>query len=75
MFANGFQGGKPYRLRPARFEHGKVLGCDVHRFSQIVEAHFALSENDVEIDDNGHGLDSQFLLFLKLPSFIHDPSE
>jgi hypothetical protein len=30
------------------------LGGDVHAIGQIVQAHFALGENHVEIDDDGH---------------------
>ena len=55
-FANGFERGKTDGLGLAGFEDGQILRRDVHGGGQIVEPHFALRENHVEIDDDGHKL-------------------
>ncbi len=54
MFADGFQRGKADGPGLAGFEDGQVLRGDVHAVGQIVQAHFALGKNHVEIDDDGH---------------------
>jgi hypothetical protein len=51
------------------------LGRDAHRLGEIVQPHFALSQHDIEIDDDGHGLDGEVLFLAKLARFIQDPSE
>ena len=56
MFADGFQRREADGLRLAGFEDGKILRRDVHAIGQVVQAHFALGENYVEIDDDGHKL-------------------
>ena len=55
MFADGLQRGEADGLGLAGFEDGKILRRDVHAVGQIVQPHFALRENHVEIDDDGHG--------------------
>src|ERR1017187_7577137 len=54
MFANGCERGKADGPGLAGFEDGKILRRDVHTVGQIVQPHFALGENYVEIDDDGH---------------------
>jgi len=54
-FADGFERGEADGLGLAGFEDGQILRRDVHGLSQIVQPHFALRENHVEIDDDGHG--------------------
>lgn len=56
VFADGLECGKTYGLCFAGLEHGKILRRDVHAVGQIVQAHFTLREDDVEIDDDGHRL-------------------
>ena len=55
-FANRLERGEADGLGLAGFEDGQVLRRDVHGLRQIVQAHFALRENHVEIDDDGHKL-------------------
>ena len=52
MFADGFERGEADGLGLAGFEDGQVLRGDVHAVGQIVEPHFPLGENHVEIDDD-----------------------
>ena len=56
MGANGFERGETDGPGLAGFEDGKVLRRDVHGIGQIVQPHFPLGENHVEIDDDGHKL-------------------
>lgn len=56
VFANGFERGKANGPGLAGFEDGKILRRDVHAVGQIVQPHFPLGENHVEIDDDGHKL-------------------
>ena len=53
-FANGFERGEADGPGLAGFEDGQVLRRDVHGGGQIVQPHFALRENHVQIDDDGH---------------------
>lgn len=55
-FANGFERGEADGPGLAGFEDGQVLRRDVHGGGQIVQPHFALRENHVQIDDDGHKL-------------------
>ena len=54
MFANGFERGEADGFGLAGFEDGKILRRDVHAIGQIVQPHFPLRENHIEIDDDGH---------------------
>jgi len=56
MGANGFECGEPDGPGLAGFEDGQILRRDVHGGGQIVQPHFALGENHVQIDDDGHKL-------------------
>ena len=56
MGANGFERGETDGPGLAGFEDGKILRRDVHGGGQIVQSHFALRENHVQIDDDGHKL-------------------
>jgi hypothetical protein len=56
VFADGFEGGEADGAGATGLENGKVLGRDVHGVGQVVQAHFALGEDDIQIDDDGHGL-------------------
>jgi len=56
VFADGFERGETDGLGLAGFEDGQVLRRDVHAVGQIVQPHFALRENHVEIDDDRHKL-------------------
>jgi hypothetical protein len=55
-FADRLERGEADGLGLAGFEDGQVLRRDVHGLGEIVQPHFALRENHVEIDDNGHKL-------------------
>jgi hypothetical protein len=55
-FANRLKRGEADGLGLAGFEDGQVLRRDVHGLGQIVQPHFALRQNHVEIDDDGHKL-------------------
>ncbi len=55
-FADGFERGEADGLGLAGFEDGKILRRDVHAVGQVIQPHFALRENHVEIDDDGHKL-------------------
>ena len=54
MGANGFQRGKTDGPGLAGLEDGMILRRDVHGFRQVIQPHFPLGENHVEIDDDGH---------------------
>ena len=56
MGANGFERGEADGPGLAGLEDGKILRRDVHGGGQIVQPHFALRENHVQIDDDGHKL-------------------
>ena len=56
MGANGFQRGETDGPGLASLEDGQILRRDVHGRRQIVQPHFALGENHVQIDDDGHKL-------------------
>ena len=55
-FADRLERGEADGLGLAGFEDGQILRRDVHGLGQIVQPHFALRENHVEIDDDGHKL-------------------
>jgi hypothetical protein len=44
------------------------LRGDVHAIGQIVQPHFALGENHVEIDDDGHKLKPSVPVLLAVPA-------
>ena len=75
MFAYSFERREADGPRLAGFEDGQVLGRDIHAVGQIVQPHFPLRQNDVEIDDDGHNLNGQFLFLLNFPPFVHDPGD
>jgi hypothetical protein len=52
--ANGFERGETDGPGLAGLEDGQVLRRDVHGLGQIVQPHFALGKNHVQIDDDGH---------------------
>jgi len=56
VLAYGFERGEADGFGFAGFEDGQVLRSYVHGLGQIVQPHFALGENHVEIDDDGHKL-------------------
>ena len=56
MPADGFERGKSNRPGLAGFEHGKILRRDPNGLGQVIEAHFARREHDVQIDNDGHEL-------------------
>jgi hypothetical protein len=56
VFADGFERRETNGASPAGFEDGEILRRDVHAVGQIVQAHFALGQDDIQIDDDGHGL-------------------
>ena len=56
MLADGFQRGEADGFGLAGFEHGQILRRDVHAIGEVTQAHFALREEQVEIDDDGHRL-------------------
>ena len=54
-FADRLERGEADGLGLAGLEDGQILRRDVHGLGQIVQPHFALRENHVEINDDGHG--------------------
>jgi len=54
VFADCLQRGEADGSRLAGFEDGEIWGGDVHAVGEVVQTHFALGEDHVEIDDDGH---------------------
>src|SRR5699024_3395702 len=52
--ADGVQRGKAHRARLAGLENGEVGHGDAHLLGKLRQAHFALGEHDVQIDDDSH---------------------
>jgi hypothetical protein len=55
-FADGFERGEADGFGLAGLEDGQVLRRAVHGGGEVVKSHFALCENHVEIDDDGHNI-------------------
>jgi len=72
MTADGFQSGEADGFRFAGFENRQILRRDIYGAGEIVEPHFPLGEDDVQIDDDRHKLDRQFLFFLDFAALVHD---
>src|ERR1035437_3318400 len=70
VFANGCERGEADGFGLAGFEDGEVLRGDVHAIGQIVQPHFALGENHVEIDDYGHKLKPSIPAPLAVPVLL-----
>ena len=66
-FANRFERGKTDGFGLAGFEDGQVLWRDADGGGQIVQPHFPLREDHIEIDDDGHKLKR---LIPALPGFF-----
>ncbi len=69
-FADRFERGEADGLGLAGFEDGQILRRDVHGLGQIVQPHFALRENHVEIDDDGHKLKPSIPVPLAVPALL-----
>jgi hypothetical protein len=52
--ANLLERFEAYPLYFTRFEWGHVLLCDADAFGELLGAHLALRQHDIEIDDDGH---------------------
>ena len=52
--ADGFQSGEADGFRFAGFENRQILRRDIYGAGEIVEPHFPLGEDDVQIDDDRH---------------------
>jgi hypothetical protein len=55
-FADCFECRETDRLGFPGFEDGQVLRRDAHGLRQVIQPHFPLRQNDVEIHDDGHKL-------------------
>lgn len=55
-FADRFHGRKSDRLCLAVFQDGDICQCDTDLLGKLGNAHFALRQHDVDIDDDGHNL-------------------
>jgi hypothetical protein len=53
-FTDGFQRGETNGPRLASFEDGQVLRSDPDGVRQIIQPHFPLGEDHVQIYDDGH---------------------
>src|ERR1700722_1913482 len=67
-FTNRFERGEADGLGLAGFEDGEILRRDVHGLGQIVQPHFALRENHIEIDDDRHKLKPSIPVPLAVPA-------
>jgi hypothetical protein len=75
VLANCIEGRETNRFGLAGFQDGQILRRDVDGIRQIVQPHFPLRQHYVQIDDDRHKLNGQFLFLPDFSAFIHDPRE
>jgi hypothetical protein len=67
-FANRFERRETDGLGLAGFEVGQIGRRDVHGFSQLIQPHFPLREDHVEIDNDGHNLKPSIPVPVEVPA-------